>query len=111
MQSNTVDLLFPSKAIEFLSRIRGKQWEKLINGLLELEPKDPDRIAFVLMMVRIGGCASCQADSFRAMRGCILCSSTTIKRYKGTDQTLIDLYTEAKKDVVKYMEEDNNDDG
>ena len=105
MQSNTVDLLFPSKAIEFLCRLRGMQWEKLINGLLELEPKDPDRIAFVLMMVRIGGCASCQADSFRAMRGCILCSSTTIKRYKGTDQTLIDLYKEAKKDVVKYINE------
>jgi len=39
------------------------------------------------------------------MRGCVVCSSTTIKRYKGNDQTLIDLYKEAKKDVVKYINE------
>ena len=72
---------------------------------MNLESTNPDRIAFVLMMVRLGGCASCQSDSFRAMRGCILCSTTSIKRYKGSDQTLIDLYNEAKKDVVKYMKE------
>jgi hypothetical protein len=76
-----------------------------------LEPTNPDRIAFVLMMVRIGGCASCQSDSFRAMRGCILCSSTTVKRYKGSDQTLIDLYNEAEKDVNRYMEEVTDYDG
>jgi hypothetical protein len=76
-----------------------------------LEPTNPDRIAFVLMMVRIGGCATCQSDSFRAMRGCILCSSTTVKRYKGSDQTLIDLYNEAEKDVNRYMEEVTDYDG
>jgi hypothetical protein len=111
MQGNSIDLLFPSRAIELLSNLRGEQWENLVNTLIDLEPTNPDRIAFVLMMVRIGGCASCQSDSFRAMRGCILCSSTTIKRFKGSDQTLIDLYSEAKEDVVKYMKEVANYDG
>jgi hypothetical protein len=41
------------------------------------------------------------------MRGCILCSTTSIKRYKGSDQSLLDLYTEAKKDVDKYTKEVN----
>jgi hypothetical protein len=105
MQSNSIDLLFPSRAIEALWKLRGEQWENLIGNLIDLEPMNLDRIAFVLFMVRIGGCATCQSDSFRAMRGCILCSSTTIKRYKGNDQNLIDLYYEAKKDVSEYMKE------
>jgi hypothetical protein len=105
MQGNNIDLLFPSKAIENLSGIRGEMWDKLVSSLNDLESTNPDRIAFVLMMVRLGGCGSCQSDSFRAMRGCILCSTTSIKRYKGSDQTLIDLYNEAKIDVVKYMKE------
>jgi hypothetical protein len=111
MQENSIDLLFPSRAIEFLSSIRGEGWRSFINGLIDLDLTNPDRIAFVLMMVRLGGCSSCQSDSFRAMRGCILCSNTTVKRYKGSDQSLIDLYNEAKIDVIKYMKEVTNYDG
>jgi len=106
MQSTGIDLLFPSRAIEYLQDLRGERWKNLVKSLIDLEPTSPDRIAFVLMMVRIGGCTSCQSDSFRAMRGCVVCSSTTIKRFKGNDQTLIELYKEAKKDVVKYMKEE-----
>jgi hypothetical protein len=105
MQVNDIDLLFPSRAIEPLRDIRGEIWQNFIDSLVGLDPINPDVIAFVLMMVKIGGCVSCQSDSFRAMRGCILCSSTTIKRYKGNDQALIDLYSEAKNDVSKYMNE------
>jgi len=105
MQSASIDLLFPSRAIEPLRELRGEKWEKLINNLIELDPMSPDRIAFVLLMVRISGCTTCQSDSFRAMRGCILCSNTTIKRYKGSDQNLLKLYNQAKNDVYTYMKE------
>jgi hypothetical protein len=111
MQENSIDLLFPSRAIEVLGDIRGEAWRDIVKHLIDLEPTSPDRIAFVLMMVRLGGCFSCQSDSFRAMRGCILCSNTTVKRYKGSDQSLIDLYYEAKNDVENYMKEVNNYDG
>lgn len=103
MQDISIDLLFPSKAIDGLRYLRGEKWKTLINQVVDQEPINQDRIAFVLFMVRISGCTSCQSDSFRAMRGCGLCSTTTIKRFKGSDQTLIDLYNEARKDVVKYM--------
>ena len=105
MQSPTIDMLFPSRAIEPLLTLRGKRWEELISKLIELEPTNIERIAFVLLMVRIGGCTSCQSDSFRAMKGCLACSSTTIKRYKGSDDNLVELFDEAKKDVIKYMKE------
>jgi hypothetical protein len=103
--NNDIDLLFPSRAIEPLRKMRGASWEELINNLVDLKPVDPARVAFVLFMVRLGGCTTCQSDSYRAMRGCILCSSNTIKRYKGSDQNLIDLYNDAKKDLSKYMKE------
>jgi hypothetical protein len=105
MQNGGIDLLFPSRAIELLSTLRGDRWENLVTNVVEQEPISPEQIAFVLFMVRLSGCSTCQSDSFRAMRGCILCSSTTIKRYKGSDQNLIDLYYEAKKEVIKHIQE------
>jgi hypothetical protein len=105
MQNNGVDLLFPSRAIEPLRKLRGDQWEHLIDGLVELQPESPERIAFVLFMVRLGGCTSCQSDSYRAMRGCILCSSNTVKRYKGSDQNMINLYNEAVREIKQYSKE------
>jgi hypothetical protein len=105
MQGNEIDLLFPSRAIEALQNLRGELWQDLITRLIDLEPMSLDRIAFVLLMVRIGGCTSCQSDSFRAMRGCVQCSSTTIKRFKGSDQNLLELFNEARNDVVVYMKE------
>ena len=105
MQSGSIDLLFPSRAIEPLRKLRGVEWENLINTLVELEPASLERIAFVLFMVRISGCTTCQSDSFRAMRGCVLCSSNTIKRYKSEDQNLIDLYEDAKMEITRYMKE------
>ncbi len=105
MESNGINLIFPSKAIESLHNIRGEKWESLITDVTQMDEANPDRIAFVLMMVKLGGCVSCQSDSFRAMRGCNHCSITTIKRYKGNDQALLDLYNEAKAEVNKYLDE------
>ena len=105
MQNGGIDLLFPSRAIEPLRKLRGERWESLINSLVDLDSQSLERVAFVLFMVRLSGCTTCQSDSFRSMRGCVLCASTTIKRYKGSDQNLIDLYTEAKQEVTNYMKE------
>jgi hypothetical protein len=101
----SIDLLFPSYAIEPLRNLRGERWESLICSLLQQDPISIERIAFVLFMVRLSGCTSCQSDSFRAMRGCVICASNTIKRYKGNDQSLLDLYDEAKRDLIEYMKE------
>jgi hypothetical protein len=111
IQNDSIDLLFPSRAIESLQKLRGELWERLIAQVIEKEPIDPEKVAFVLFMVRLGGCTTCQSDSFRAMRGCVICSSTTIKRYKGNDQNLIYLYNEAKIDVINYLKEVHRNDG
>jgi radical SAM superfamily enzyme len=55
-------------------------------------------------MVRLGGCVSCNADSFRAMRGCTQCARQTVRRFRGTDQDLVEQFNEAKADVEKHLQ-------
>jgi len=55
------------------------------------------------MMVRLAGCAGCNVDSFRAMRGCSHCAQLTIKRYKGSDEDLLQLFSVAHDDVNEYL--------
>ena len=104
MPQNDSNLLFPPRAIPTLRGLRGEAWRNLIDQIMEQEPTSLDRGAFVLMMVRLGGCSTCQADSFRAMRGCIQCSSQTIHRFRGTDEELIKLFNEARSDIDRYNE-------
>ena len=67
------------------------------------DAEETSQVAFSLMMVRLGGCAGCNADSFRAMRGCTHCAQLTIKRYKGSDEDLIQLFAVAHDDVNEYL--------
>ena len=63
-----------------------------------------ERMAFILMMVRLDGCASCNADSFRAMNGCTNCAKQALKRFRGTDTELIKLFEQAKTEVARHLD-------
>jgi len=52
----------------------------------------------------LAGCVSCNSDSYRAMRGCTQCSCQVVRRYKGDDQQLTQLYEQALLDAKKYLE-------
>jgi hypothetical protein len=58
----------------------------------------------VLFVVKQSGCAGCNADSFRAMRGCRLCSQQTIKRFKGSDQALIEQIMSGHAEIEDWLE-------
>ncbi|MGZ6347452.1 MAG: hypothetical protein ACXWNC_07810 [Anaerolineales bacterium] len=103
MYNSDTELLFPSRVISSLRALRGTEWRDLIDHVNTQPPQSPDHLAFVLMMIRLGGCVSCNADSFRAMRGCTQCARQTIRRFRGTDQDLVDQYKEARRDVEKYF--------
>ena len=107
MYNEDTELLFPLRVIPSLSGMRGEVWDQmisdLVNGKDEIQQK-----AFVLMMVRLGGCMTCNADSFRAMRGCTLCAQRTVKRVKETDAELQDELQSASEEVQKYLEHRNN---
>ena len=103
MYNRDTDLLFPPRVIPTLRDLRGEAWRELVERVIYLEPTHLDRLAFVLLMIRLGGCTSCQSDSFRALRGCTQCAYQTIRRFRGSDDDLITLFNESRKDVQNVV--------
>jgi hypothetical protein len=99
------ELLFPPRLIPDLKDLRGEEWAKLVEQVAALPETHPDTLAFCLMMIRLNACLGCVSGSYRFMRGCELCSQQTIARYQGTDEDLIELFHQAKQDLVRHEEE------
>ncbi len=99
MYNPETEVLFPSKAIGSLSKLRSKTWQDLVDQVNAQPIQSSEQTAFLLMMIKIGGCITCNVDSFRAMRGCPACAQLNIKRFKGTDDDLVRLFQQALKDT------------
>ncbi len=99
MYNDDTEILFPSRVIPELHTIRGGDWKHLVDAVLITEPSSHEHLAFVLMMIKLCGCVTCDADSFRGMRGCTQCGKQSIKRFRGDDEELIRLYNEALEEV------------
>ncbi|MBP9676686.1 MAG: hypothetical protein KBD67_08110 [Anaerolineaceae bacterium] len=102
MNSDT-EILFPLRVLPTLGALRGEKWGELIDRLSSPQAEEVELIAFSLMMIRLGGCTACNADSFRAMRGCTHCARLSVKRYKSTDEDLIRLFNDACDEVAGYL--------
>ncbi len=98
------EILFPAHVIPSLRNLRSEDWGQFIDGLLTQHETTPDGLAFGLLMIRLNGCMSCTADSFRAMRGCGQCARQVISRFKGSDQDLIENWRAARTDILNYLE-------
>ncbi|MEA4906784.1 MAG: hypothetical protein VB089_04150 [Anaerolineaceae bacterium] len=61
----------------------------------------------MLLMVRLAGCVTCNADAFRAMKGCTQCARQVVRRYRGSDQDLVDQFTESRQEVSEYLAKEN----
>lgn len=99
------DLLFTPQLIPELRDLRGKEWAKLIDSLLPLPPTHPDALAFAMMMIELGSCLTCEMDSYRAQRGCVLCARQTIISFKESDSELITRYERARQLVYQQLPE------
>ncbi len=97
------ELMFPSHAIPKLHSARSEQWDALIERLSTLPEAHEDVLAFMLMMIRLNGCLPCETDSYRAMRGCVMCTLQTLRRFKEPDETLLRLYEEARRDMRRHL--------
>jgi hypothetical protein len=102
--NDDTEILFPFRVIPSLRSLRGESWKNLIDQLCMPDVDERDRVGFSLMMVRLGGCGGCNADSFRAMRGCTHCARLTIRRFKNSDEELLELFTQARSEVVESLE-------
>ena len=99
------DIIFPHKAIPVLRKMRGAEWHALVDRLLSLQETHEEALAFMLLMIRLNGCMECETDSYRAMRGCDLCAIQTLRRYKGSDEDLLEKFNAALKTVRDYLKE------
>jgi len=103
MYNVDTELLFPPRAIPALVGLRGHSWQALVDQVLKADDGTLDRLAFILVMVRLNSCASCSSDSFRAMQGCTACARQTIKRFRGPDKELLGLFESAKSEIEFYL--------
>jgi hypothetical protein len=100
------DLLFTPHLIPALRRLRGPEWADLIGRLSVLPETHPDALALAMMVIDLGGCLSCQMDSYRAQKGCALCAHNTIVSFKGADSQLLKRYEAARQQVALYLAEE-----
>ena len=105
MYQSDTEMLFPTRVIPTLKNLRGRAWQDLVATVAARPDGDEATLAFGLMMIRLNGCLSCHADSYRAMRGCTACAQQAIGRYKDTDEGLVMLYHKAIKEVRLYLED------
>jgi hypothetical protein len=99
------ELMFPQYVIQHVREARGEEWRELVDHVLSLPETHEEVLAFMLMMIRLNGCLPCETDSYRAMRGCIMCTRQTLRRFKESDGDLLRMYAEALDDVRAYREE------
>ncbi len=107
MYNSDTELLFPMRIIPTLSSMRSEEWQQLVTELCANPTEKTDHLAFVLMMVKLGGCLGCNADSFRAMRGCTQCAKQTVRRFRGSDEELIDQFKQSRREMESYLNKHN----
>lgn len=104
MIHDDTEVIFPPRVIPVLGDLRADDWRELVAHISELPLTHPERLGFVLLMTKICGCSTCQADSFRAMRGCTYCATQAVRRHRGDDSELIASFVEAQKEVQQYLD-------
>lgn len=103
MYNPDTELLFPLRVLPHLANMRGAEWQDLVHRVDQPSASKVEKCAFVLMMVRMGGCVSCNSDSFRAMRGCTACARQTVRRFKGPDKELVEQHSQLQKEIVHFL--------
>ncbi len=103
MYNSDTELLFPLRVIPNLEELRNAPWRDLVARVSSADASEVEQYAFVLMMARLGGCVTCNADSFRAMRGCTICAHQTIRRFRGSDKDLLEQFAQCKKEVENFI--------
>ncbi len=100
MYQPDTEILFPMRVAPQLRDLRGEQWRQLVDQAAAAPDASPQQLAFSLVMIRQCGCLTCHPDSYRAMRGCTLCSMQAVRRFRGDDADLLRLAQEAQAEVL-----------
>jgi hypothetical protein len=98
-----LEILFPHSRVSGLKRLRGEEWQSLVERVAALPETHPDALAFSYMMIELCDCLSCDLSSYKASLGCSACSQRTINAIRDSDKTLLWQFEKAKQEVVAYL--------
>jgi hypothetical protein len=104
MYNTDTETLYPFRVTPHLKKFRSQVWNELIESVINETAEASHQIGFSMMMVKLGGCITCSADSFRAMRGCTHCASQTVRRFRGTDEELKQVFLDNVADVEAFLQ-------
>ena len=103
MHHPTAELLFPHSLIPSLRDLRGPVWARLVDRVMAVEEAHPESLAFILMMIDLGGCLPCNSKSYKFLQGCQVCSARTIRCFKGTDEDLEMLFEKSLRRIKETL--------
>lgn len=101
MYNRDTEIIFPFRVLPVLSRLRGETWQALVDDVQRDQAPSPKRQAFILLMVQLNGCLTCDWEAYRAQQGCTECSQGALRRFRGDDQELLAMYHEAREIIEK----------
>jgi hypothetical protein len=101
--SSHLEILFPHSRVRGLKRLRGEEWQGLVERIASLPESHPDALGFSYMMIKLCDCLNCDLSSYKASLGCSACSQRTVRSTQATDQALLKQYEKAKKEVIAYL--------
>ena len=102
---NKYELLFTPHLIPSLGDLRDEKWQKLVKTVSSLPETHHDSLSFCWMMIDLGGCLTCEMDSYRAQKGCELCAKQAVLGFKGSDEQLVDQFQQARCSVSEKIDE------
>ena len=103
MYHSDTEILFPMRVAPGLRDLRGRKWRRIVERSLEAPDGEEPQLAFGLMLIRLAGCLTCHPDSYRALRGCTACATHVVRRHRGDDDELGELYQRAQSDIASYL--------
>jgi hypothetical protein len=104
MYNPETELIFPPRCIGLLGNDRGIEWQELVSSVENTRQESTEIMGFVLMMTRLNNCITCNADSFRAIHGCTICSKQSLKRFHGSDHELCNLFETTLTEVIVFIQ-------
>lgn len=107
MYNNDADFIFPSRVIQDLKDQKGDQWRELVESVLDQDQESFEHLAFVYLMAKLNNCQTCNADSFRALKGCKECSLQTLRRTDFSDKRLIKEFEKSLKQIQDFIGNQN----
>lgn len=102
MYHEDTEIIFPLRVTPALRDLHGEAWQAVADQAVKAPADGLEAVSFVLAMARVASCHNCNADSFRAMKGCTACAQDAVRRYRGGEKALLKQVEKAQSDMEKW---------